>query len=190
MNNITFPIVGEDLDKQLAKFVLEKDISEKQMFGFIDGELKYMKISIEYHGFSNKNLDKAIEFYEGLEFLVKSFNSQADPGVNMCWQVADDNWAWLELQDNVLTSALMGILFGLLFTYCILTLLTRNVVLSLLSILSMTVMISDIVVSIWFMGWTFGYIESTCLIISIGISVDYIVHFSHAYMTSYFQTRR
>ena len=32
------------------------------------------------------------------------------------------------------------------------------------------------------LGWQFGIIESTCVIIFIGISVDYVVHISHQYI--------
>lgn len=39
-------------------------------------------------------------------------------------------------------------------------------------------------------GWTFGLIESTCVIVFIGISVDYVVHFSLTYVSSSVPNRR
>ena len=32
-------------------------------------------------------------------------------------------------------------------------------------------------------GWTLGFLESICFAIAIGISVDFVIHFSHAYAT-------
>ena len=122
--------------------------------------------------------------------LVKSFNEKAGIGENNSWHVANDNWPWLELQDNVLMQSLAGVLFGLLFSCLILIFLTRSITTSFLSTVSIAVLISDQLVVIYYMGWTFGIIESTCIITSIGIAVDYIVHFSHSYVNSKFTSRR
>ena len=34
------------------------------------------------------------------------------------------------------------------------------------------------------LGWKFGLVESTCVIVFIGISVDYVVHICHQYIHS------
>lgn len=33
-------------------------------------------------------------------------------------------------------------------------------------------------------GWTLGFLESICLAILIGVSVDFCIHFAHAYATA------
>jgi predicted RND superfamily exporter protein len=38
--------------------------------------------------------------------------------------------------------------------------------------------------AIWIAGWPFGMSQSTCVIVFIGISVDYVVHISHEYIHS------
>ena len=43
---------------------------------------------------------------------------------------------------------------------------------------------------IYLMDWKFGLIESICVIVFIGISVDYVSHFSHMFQHSNSKTRK
>merc|ERR1711916_308172 len=41
---------------------------------------------------------------------------------------------------------------------------------------------------VW-LGWTLGIIESVCITVVVGLSVDYVVHFANSYTESYAKDR-
>ena len=40
------------------------------------------------------------------------------------------------------------------------------------------------------LGWDFGLVESICVIVLVGISVDYVSHFAHMYIISPSETKK
>ena len=58
-------------------------------------------------------------------------------------------------------------------------LVTGNIYVSLLAILYISSIILFLMGVIKINGGNFGLIEATCVIVFIGISVDYVVHISH-----------
>ena len=40
------------------------------------------------------------------------------------------------------------------------------------------------------LGWKFGLVESICVIVLVGISVDYVSHFAHMYMISSHENKK
>eukprot|EP01047_Picozoa_sp_COSAG01_P014502 COSAG01_NODE_708_length_14125_cov_3.872745_2_plen_253_part_00 len=59
---------------------------------------------------------------------------------------------------------------------------TRSLPLSLLSTLAIATILCWTMGSVVLMGWKLGMMESTNIAILIGISVDFVIHFAHAYM--------
>jgi predicted RND superfamily exporter protein len=84
----------------------------------------------------------------------------------------------------VFTDAFQGIGVSLSFAFIILLVMTANFYVSLLSILCITSIILTLLGATKALGWKFAMIESTCVIIFIGISVDYVVHLCHQYVHS------
>jgi predicted RND superfamily exporter protein len=87
-------------------------------------------------------------------------------------------------------NAITGIVFGCIFSFFVLMVMTQNIIICLISIFSIQAIIVQMLASIHYFGWKFGLVESTCVIVFIGISVDYVVHFSHQYMSSAFVGRQ
>jgi hypothetical protein len=61
----------------------------------------------------------------------------------------------------------------------ILILTTRNLFMSLIAVSCISSIILCMMSMIYMQGWKFGMIESTSLIVFVGISVDYVVHIAH-----------
>ena len=68
--------------------------------------------------------------------------------------------------------------------FLVLTLATQNIYMSLICTACISSIILILFGSIRINGTNFGLIESTCVIVFIGISVDYCVHISHQYVKS------
>lgn len=43
---------------------------------------------------------------------------------------------------------------------------------------------------IYLLGWQFGLIESICVIVLVGISVDYVSHFAHMFIIAPCDTKK
>lgn len=108
-----------------------------------------------------------------------NFNAGSSPGLNKGFQTSYDNWCWLFLRSSFIRYADQGILFSISMALIVLILTTKNIYISLIAIISISSVILCLMSAIKTLGWQFGMIESTCVIVFIGISVDYVVHICH-----------
>lgn len=83
-----------------------------------------------------------------------------------------------------------GMACSIFFAFVILLITTRNYIISLYSVLSISLVIATIMSSIKILNWSLGIAESIGLIVFIGFSVDYIVHMSHQYVESVFDKKK
>jgi len=164
--------------------VVENRKLNDRRFGFVDGKCVFFRVAFLYRGFRTLNREQALGLYDRIEAMVTKFNAESNTGVNKVWQVAYDNWTWLELRGAAISEAFQGIGVSLTFAFIILLIMTGNVYVSVLSILCISSIILQLMGAIKAVGWNFGLIESTCVIVFIGIAVDYVVHLCHQYMHS------
>lgn len=80
-----------------------------------------------------------------------------------------------------MTSATNGMACAIGFAFLILLGATGNIVLSIMSIISVGVVIVSVVAIMVFNGWELGVSESIAVVIMIGLSVDYVVHLAADY---------
>lgn len=78
-----------------------------------------------------------------------------------------------------INNALVGVAFNLLFNIIVLVINTKNIYLSLIAIFSIIAVILSLISIIPIMGWQFGLVESSSVIVFIGVSFDYVVHICH-----------
>merc|ERR1712125_182948 len=58
---------------------------------------------------------------------------------------------------------------------------SRSLVMTLFSVLSIGYVLGSVTSMMGALGWTLGFLESICFAILIGVSVDFVIHFCHAY---------
>ena len=58
---------------------------------------------------------------------------------------------------------------------------SRSFILTLFSTLTIGYVLCSVTATLVSLGWTLGFLESICFAILIGISVDFVIHFGHAY---------
>ena len=81
-------------------------------------------------------------------------------------------------------SAMSGMGIALTFSFIVLLIATKNIILSTLSILCVTMVIGSVVCIMVLKGWQLGVSESISIVVIIGFSVDYTVHIAADYMHS------
>eukprot|EP00462_Mataza_sp_D1_P024935 CAMPEP_0175132088 /NCGR_PEP_ID=MMETSP0087-20121206/6891_1 /TAXON_ID=136419 /ORGANISM="Unknown Unknown, Strain D1" /LENGTH=1082 /DNA_ID=CAMNT_0016414425 /DNA_START=38 /DNA_END=3287 /DNA_ORIENTATION=+ len=98
-------------------------------------------------------------------------------------------WSWTLTQYYLLTSAVNGIFtsFGLMVV--VLLVATRNWWVSLIAATSVAGVCLSVFLFMVMAGWEIGVLESICMVIVVGMSVDYSVHLVHAYNHSPLNSR-
>ena len=81
------------------------------------------------------------------------------------------------LLDAAFTSAAIAISTGAL----VILVSSRSVTLTIFSVATIGFVLASVTASLVSLGWTLGFLESICFAILIGISCDFVIHFSHAY---------
>jgi len=99
------------------------------------------------------------------------------------------HFAWIMSEQAFSDSAKQGVIVAMTFSFIILLAITRNIVVSVLSIISVGVVILSVLCIMVLKGYELGVSESICVVISIGLSVDYVVHLAQDYMHSSHKNR-
>ena len=60
---------------------------------------------------------------------------------------------------------------------------SRSIVLTIFSAFTIGYVLASVTATLVALGWTLGFLESICFAILIGVSCDFVIHFSHAYAT-------
>ena len=105
-------------------------------------------------------------------------------------QNAQQYWAFSTSEKEFVESAKNGVAISLVFAFIILLISTQNIIMALLSVLSVAIVIVSVVCIIVMRGWEFGVSESICTVIIIGLSVDYCVHLATEYQHSGHRQRK
>ena len=104
-------------------------------------------------------------------------------------QTAQLWWAWLPTERAFVTQAYQGMAIASVFCLLILLITTQNFIQAFISLLNVAVIISSVLSIEYMLGWEIGVSESLSMVISIGISVDYVVHLSSDYIHSAHKSR-
>jgi len=94
-------------------------------------------------------------------------------------------WSYYVMQDTILNECYSGIFLALLFAFCVLVVATGNWLISVYAIIVILCLVIDVMGFTVMMGWKLGVIEAVIYIMVVGMSVDYVVHFSEAYLSSH-----
>merc|ERR1711988_524358 len=71
---------------------------------------------------------------------------------------------------------------GTILAFVVVLLTTKQILVALASLVTIVGVLSSVLGSMVALGWELGTIESICLTILAGFSVDYVVHLAHAYV--------
>jgi hypothetical protein len=108
-------------------------------------------------------------------------NQQPAPAeVSNAYFSSPDFW-WYDTNTQMFRTAYgsAGIAIGA--SAIIILLSSRSLVMTLFSVLSIGYVLASVTSMMVSIGWTLGFLESICFAILIGVSVDFVIHFSHAY---------
>jgi hypothetical protein len=125
-----------------------------------------------------------------MDTMISEIKKTSPTGINRPFMVAEEKWAWLNYRGNLISDAFQGVFISLSFALIVIFIITLNLIVSTLSVFCIASIIVQMMSMINILGWHFGVIESICVIVFVGISVDYVSHFAHMYIHAPFHGRR
>ena len=154
--------------------------------GFIDGKLKFVSISVA----STLKKRQAIATKEGVlstcDQLLNDYVFVPDGPKSFmtAFHDAGRSWIWMVTQKDLVAGLFTGLALCFPVAFLVLLWATGNLVMALYATVSIAGIVS--IVLGWcniVMGWDLGIAESIAGIIVIGMSVDYVVHLGHMYVS-------
>merc|ERR1711959_157931 len=91
-------------------------------------------------------------------------------------------WVWMHTQTVFVSSALMGMITGTALAFVVVLIATQQILVASASLLTIAGVLASVLGTMVGLGWQLGTIESICLTILAGFSVDYVVHLAHAFV--------
>merc|ERR1711977_393785 len=115
--------------------------------------------------------------------MGERLNRQAPETANGAFHVAANSmWVWMHTQTVFVSSALTGMITGTVLAFVVVLFATQQILVAFASVLTILGVLVSVLGSMVALGWELGTIESICLTILAGFSVDYVVHLAHAFV--------
>ena len=159
-----------------------QDVRERQILS------RHGKVTIILYEFGGR-----VGFRDGYTALEDEFNlvegwmkskiykeSTTPDGVNNGFFISGNYW-WYDTHKATVRTAISSAGIALTASTLVILFSSRSFTLAIFSCLSMVYVLTSVVSTMIAMGWSLGFLEVICLSILIGLSADFVTHFSHAY---------
>jgi len=95
-----------------------------------------------------------------------------------------NKWIQITMHDVYAVMSTWGLVSGLVVALLVLLIVTRSVSIACIAVGCLLQVIAGVLASMLWAGWALGIIESLCLILVSGLSVDYVLHVACAFAQS------
>merc|ERR1711862_816101 len=134
-------------------------------------------------GYAQDTHDTLQVQYNLFEGWLENLNRQAPKSANGAFHVAANSmWVWMHTQTVFVSSAITGMITGTLLAFVVVLLATQQILVAFASMFTIVGILASVLGAMVALGWELGTIESVCLTILAGFSVDYVVHLAHAFV--------
>jgi len=120
--------------------------------------------------------------YNLIQNWISMKQSEAPSGVSNFFFGSFPFWNF-DTQSQMFSTAFSSALTALGVAALVILLYSRSITMMIFSVLSIAYVLVSVTSVLVTIGWTLGFLESICFSILIGISVDFVIHFSHAYIS-------
>eukprot|EP00039_Didymoeca_costata_P004170 m.71768 g.71768 ORF g.71768 m.71768 type:complete len:1159 (+) comp12276_c0_seq1:222-3698(+) len=128
-----------------------------------------------------QDYEEGIELYEKWEGWSQQMQSLAPDTMKATYQEAKGAWAFYFLNETLLDETFSGIGLALILAFIVLTLVTGNPYMALLTVGTILLIVADVMAFTVIAGYRLGVVEAVNYVVVIGLSIDYCVHMGEAY---------
>jgi len=137
------------------------------------------------------DFEKGIELFEDWEDWLKSWEELAGSSIydfqdTLQFAFVSDARAfhYFFLQEQIIAEAFQGIALSLFLAWCVMLVASGNWLIATMAIGTIGLMVLGVIAFTVWNGWKLGVIEAVIYVMVVGLSVDYTVHLSDAYLES------
>lgn len=146
-----------------------------------DGIVKYMKVTFINVGVFTDAYVILQEQYDYIQAWLDEVNEVAPEGVNQSF-FTGTTFHWHDTNGSIQSTAYESVGIALLASALIILFSSRSVILTVFSTVTILFILASVTSLLVALGWTLGFLEAICFSILIGVSVDFVIHFNHAYV--------
>jgi hypothetical protein len=146
-----------------------------------DGIVKYMRVSFRNEAVFVEPFKILEEQRAALEDWLSTSNEDAPEGVNKAF-FTSLTFHWHDTNGETQKSAYSGAGISLAASSGVIFLSSQSVVLTVFTTATILFILVSVTSLLTAFGWTLGFLECICFSILIGVSVDFVIHFVHAYV--------
>ncbi|XP_064629011.1 uncharacterized protein LOC135488360 [Lineus longissimus] len=187
-----------DFAQQLNKLAGFKELTDQEKnesIGTYKGEalfnrqLRYISILVPTsRSIMAIGIDEGIKMMNNWESYTDAKVSTLPEGLKGGFQVSQ-NWFLLNMKERLVMNAVIGVgvSLGLAFTLLLIT--TRNIILALISLITLSATVVCVIGIMPVMNWKLGPLVALNMCFVAGLAVDYIVHVIEGFQLSDYHTR-
>lgn len=167
-----------------------------------DGELdvKFIKLSVLTEASANLDFNRGIQLYDDWQAFGQDWRLNVDgqsktdqfgnlfvdtpPNLDSILICDGGIFSYFYIQETIIQEAVFGIFLSLILAFVILTFATANWIIAIYSVFTIFVVVICVMGFGMANGWKLGVIEAVIYVMVVGMSVDYVVHLSEAYLAS------
>jgi len=171
------PIRSESFDTCMiawSKLIKRKSVISR------NGKVEILIFSFNtYHSIVSpyEDLDK---LWHQMSDFETDFNNRAAPSVSRSFFSSRILW-WYDSSGQTVYTAYAGSAIALAAAFIVVLLSSRSLLLTILSTLTILCVLVSVSAILVGLGWSLGFVEAICFSVVIGLSVDYVIHFGHAW---------
>lgn len=124
--------------------------------------------------------DDLDEEWARIENWFKRISASAPAGVNKPIYSSYDFW-WYDTNGQMLSTAYGSAGIALGASAAVILFSSRSFTLTFFAVVTIGYVLTAVTATLVGFGWTLGFLESICFAILIGVSVDFVIHFTHSY---------
>merc|ERR1711988_310423 len=194
----TFPVPAAEVGSAMEEFLKAQvkdafDASQsyeqkwQNAIGYSDSleQVRFMTVSVEstLPERGREAHDTLKEQYNLFGEWLERLNREAPESGKGAFHVAANSaWVWMHTQTVFVSSALTGMMTGTILAFVVVLLATQQILVAFASVFTIVGILASVLGAMVALGWELGTIESICLTILAGFSVDYVVHLAHAFV--------
>jgi len=178
--------VSEDVFHKCIISWSQQDFIHKEENAILsrDGVVKTITIAFKSRVIftsANSVLKKEWKLIE--DWMTEELSSNAPKEVANAYFTSVEFW-WYDTNANMFNTAMGGIGIALGAAALVILVSSKSLILTLFSVIGIAFVLTSVTAVMAGIGWTLGFLESVCFSILIGVSVDFVIHFSHAYVAA------
>ncbi|UJR06815.1 hypothetical protein I4U23_011102 [Adineta vaga] len=188
MQCLTGTVGGNNLPKEFCEKQLKNPRSRSWTIlldkpSLIDGSVQPFAVLITIRGTLNQTDYKSYdEYYRKVkEFFDLYIKQNAPEHLKHAW-FSSSAFAFYSIQRETVVGSYSSLIASLIIALLVLFLTSGNLFIAIYALISMTFSITCTIAIFTFFKWELGIVEAIIIIMSVGLSVDFVVHFGVGYI--------